>query len=138
LAKAIHGVKRMDDRMNQAVITRARSVTDNLHVNRQEQDMGQEKMSSENLAILGFIGGALVGALVVALTTPKSGPDLRKDLKALGRRAKDKADALGGQAAAVWSKALDRTGKSVDDLKRDVHEIADDLKRGLHEVSLDF
>ena len=31
-----------------------------------------------------------------------------------------------------------RTGQSVDDLKRDVHEVADDLNRGLHEVSLDF
>jgi gas vesicle protein len=100
--------------------------------------MGQEKMSSGNLAILGFIGGALVGALVVAFTMPKSGPDLLKDLKALGRRAKDRADALGGQAEAIWSEALDRTGRNVDDLKRDAHEAANDLKRGLHEVSLDL
>lgn len=47
-----------------------------------------------------FLAGAAVGAIVVALTTPKSGPELRGDLKDLARRAKRKVgdlteDALG-------------------------------------------
>jgi len=37
-----------------------------------------------------FLAGAAVGAAVVALLTPKSGPELRADLKGLGEKVKDK------------------------------------------------
>lgn len=100
--------------------------------------MNQEKMSTTNVALLCFFGGAMLGALVAALTTPKSGPQVREDLSALGRRALGKAEALGDQAEAVWNESMDRTNQSVADLKRGVHEAADDLKRGLHEASEDL
>ena len=35
-----------------------------------------------------FLAGVAVGAVLVALTTPKSGPELRADLKGLGERMK--------------------------------------------------
>jgi gas vesicle protein len=38
-----------------------------------------------------FLMGAAVGAVVVALTTPKNGPDLRADLAELSKRLKQKA-----------------------------------------------
>jgi hypothetical protein len=38
-----------------------------------------------------FLVGAALGAVVVAFTTPKSGPRLRRDLKALARRSRDRA-----------------------------------------------
>ena len=38
--------------------------------------------------LLVFLLGAATGALVVALTTPKSGPDLRADLKDLTNKVK--------------------------------------------------
>jgi len=38
-----------------------------------------------------FLVGAALGAIVVALTTPKSGPRLRKDLKNLARRGRERA-----------------------------------------------
>jgi gas vesicle protein len=41
--------------------------------------------------LLTFLGGAALGAVVVALTTPKTGPRLRKDLKDLVCRARTKA-----------------------------------------------
>ena len=41
--------------------------------------------------ILLFLLGAAAGAVVVALTTPKRGPDLRADLRDLSRRLKDRA-----------------------------------------------
>ena len=44
--------------------------------------------------LLTFLAGAAVGAVVVALTTRKTGPELRGDLKDLARRAKRKAEAL--------------------------------------------
>lgn len=38
--------------------------------------------------LLGFLAGAAAGAVLVALTTPRTGPELRGDLKDLARRAK--------------------------------------------------
>ncbi|MDR3669306.1 MAG: YtxH domain-containing protein [Holophaga sp.] len=100
--------------------------------------MSQEKMSSGNLAVLSFVGGALLGALVVALTTPKAGPEVREELKAFGRRAKGKVGQLGDQAETFLGEAKARADQSVADLRRGVQEAADDFKRGLHEASLDL
>jgi gas vesicle protein len=49
---------------------------------------------STNLLL--FLLGAAAGAVAVALTTPKSGPDLRADIKHLTRRLKGKLKAAGG------------------------------------------
>ena len=88
--------------------------------------------------LLTFLAGAAVGAIVVALTTPKSGPQVREDLMALARRAKSKASELGDQAGEVWTETKDRTDQSMADLKRGAHEAADDFKRGLHEAAEDL
>jgi len=40
--------------------------------------------------LLIFLAGAAVGAAIVALTTPKSGPELRGNLKDLGGKVKDR------------------------------------------------
>ena len=48
---------------------------------------------STNLLL--FLLGAAVGAVAVALTTPKSGPDLRADLKHLTGRLRRKLRAAG-------------------------------------------
>jgi gas vesicle protein len=45
--------------------------------------------------LLLFLLGAAAGAIVVALTTPKRGPELRADLKDLARRLKHKAHEAG-------------------------------------------
>lgn len=45
--------------------------------------------------MLMFLLGAAAGAVVVALVTPKSGPDLRADVKDLAVRLKRKAQAAG-------------------------------------------
>jgi len=61
-------------------------------------------MSDSNEALsnglLFFLLGAAVGAVVVALVTPKSGPDLRADLKDMGNRVKDKARRVGSELRA--------------------------------------
>lgn len=44
--------------------------------------------------LLIFLAGAAVGAAIVALTTPKTGPELRGDLKDLGIRMKDRVSRL--------------------------------------------
>lgn len=45
-------------------------------------------------SLLIFLAGAAVGAAVVALTTPKTGPELRGDLKDMGGRLKDQVTRL--------------------------------------------
>ena len=100
--------------------------------------MNEQKMSSGTIGLLSFLGGAVIGAVAVALTTPRTGPQVREDLKALGRCAKDKVDEMGSQAVEVWKESKYRTGQSVGDLKRGVHEATEDLKRGLHEASEDL
>lgn len=50
-----------------------------------------EERGSLGTNILLFLLGAAAGAVVVALTTPKRGPDLRADLRDLSRRLKDRA-----------------------------------------------
>lgn len=43
---------------------------------------------------LTFLAGAAVGAVVLALTTPKTGKELRSDIKNLGNRLGEKAREL--------------------------------------------
>ena len=45
--------------------------------------MSEPKTSSYGPTLLTFLAGAAVGAVVVALTTPKTGPELRGNLKDL-------------------------------------------------------
>ncbi len=60
--------------------------------------MTQEQVTPTGTAFgtiaLTFLAGAAVGAIVVALTTPKSGPELRGDLKDFGVRMRRKATDL--------------------------------------------
>lgn len=50
--------------------------------------------SSIGTSLLIFLAGAAVGAAVVALTTPKSGPELRNDLGNAGRDLKERLERL--------------------------------------------
>lgn len=58
--------------------------------------MNPETNPSPSLAPLAwtFLAGAAVGATVVALTTPKTGPQLRGDLKDMGTKLRRKASDL--------------------------------------------
>lgn len=50
----------------------------------------REDQASLGTSFLVFLAGAAVGAVVVALTTPKTGPELRGDLKGLGNKIRDR------------------------------------------------
>ncbi len=49
-----------------------------------------DERNSFGTNLLIFLAGAAVGAAVVALTTPKTGPQLRSDLKGAGERLRDR------------------------------------------------
>ncbi len=91
--------------------------------------MNQENTSSSTgPMLLTFLAGATLGALVVALTTPKTGPELRGDLKDLARRAKRKAGDLADEAGLAWDDMKERTALATSDLKRGMTDAANDLR----------
>lgn len=49
-----------------------------------------DERGSLGTSLLLFLAGAAVGAAVVALTTPKTGPELRGDLRDLGGKVRDR------------------------------------------------
>lgn len=89
--------------------------------------MNEPKPSSFGPALLTFLAGAAVGAVVVALTTPKTGPELRGNLKDLTLRAKRRAEELSEDAGDTW-----------DDLKGRATHASADLKRGLDAAAADL
>jgi gas vesicle protein len=90
--------------------------------------MTESKTSSYGPTLLTFLAGAAVGAVVVALTTPKTGSELRGNLKDLAARAKYKAGALADDAGDTWDDLKGRTTLAANDLKRGVTDAAADLR----------
>lgn len=125
--------------------------THNLH-SQSEMTMNQENPSSFNTALLCFLAGAVAGAVVVALTTPKKGADLRGDLSDLGRRAKRRAGDLAQQLKDVRDTAFrgksgpgNRAEDAWEDLKRDAAQLGSDVKQmgsdaqqNMHEVAAEL
>lgn len=101
------------------------------------QEIKPENTSSAGPMLLTFLAGTALGAVVVALTTPKTGPELRGDLKAMAIRSKRKAGALAEEATGVWDEMKERTCLAGGDLKRGVSDAADDLcgKKHEHEMA---
>lgn len=78
--------------------------------------------------LLAFLGGAAVGAAVVALTTRKTGPERLVELKMLADMAQAKATALAQGASDAWDTAKERTALASNDIKRGFSEAATDLR----------
>ena len=91
-------------------------------------------MSQENTRspigpmLLTFLAGAAVGAVLAALITPKSGPELRGDLKDLVRRVKREARSLAENASEAWDRLKESSILAAADLKRGIADSTDDLK----------
>ena len=89
--------------------------------------MQEQTSNSTGTILLAFLAGAVVGGLVVALTTPKSGENLRADLKGLGGRLKEKAEGAYEEASAGFDEARERVGKAAAEVKSGVQEAAQDF-----------
>jgi gas vesicle protein len=78
--------------------------------------MNEETRTSAGSILVPLLLGAVAGAVLVALTTPKSGPELRGDLKGLGRRVKG---GIGSRVKAVqeaWAHVRDGSEFAMADL----------------------
>ena len=67
-----------------------------------------------------FLAGAAIGGLLVALNTPKTGPELCEDLRGLGRRARGKAGELAEDAEGAWTGLKDKARAAGESLKQDL------------------
>lgn len=74
-----------------------------------------------------FLVGAAVGAVVVALTTPKSGPRLRKDLKHLGRCGRERAHLVVNGLRGIGRRSRRTYVWHVPGPENDIHISVDDL-----------
>ena len=90
--------------------------------------MTETKPASYVPTLLAFLAGAAVGAIAVALTTPKTGPELRDNLKDLSRQAKAKAGVLADEAGSAWDDLKDRSSVAAADLQHGMAEAAKDLR----------
>ena len=70
-----------------------------------------------------FIAGAAIGGLLVALNTPKTGPELREELKGLGRKARNKAEDLAEDAEGAWDKLKGKAGETGAAMKQEMEEM---------------
>jgi len=66
-----------------------------------------EDRGSLGTGLLLFLLGAAAGAVAVALTTPKTGRELRADLRHLSRRLKHKAREAGRHFRATYRRVTD-------------------------------
>ena len=77
--------------------------------------------------LLTFLAGAALGAVVLALVTPKSGPDLRGDLKDLADRARRNARDLSGRVLGQGDDLGDRARQASGDFQRGLADAVNDL-----------
>ena len=84
-------------------------------------------MASENDGmakglIVGFIAGSVVGAVVALLYAPKSGRELRKDIK-------EKSTSLVDTAEEYLSRARTKTGETMNEGKRRSESVVTDARK---------
>jgi gas vesicle protein len=94
----------------------------------EENIMQEHSSNTVGNVLLAFLAGAAVGGLVVALTTPKSGDDLRADLKGMGNRMKEKAGEALASAGSSFQEAKQRAGKAATEVEGGVREAAQELR----------
>ncbi|MCF8243385.1 MAG: YtxH domain-containing protein [Melioribacteraceae bacterium] len=70
---------------------------------------------------IGFLAGSAVGAVVALLTTPKSGENLKKELK-------QKSDKYFDEVDKYFSETKHNAGKVIDESRRKLASILHDLK----------
>jgi gas vesicle protein len=85
--------------------------------------MREDNGSSIVEALMLFVAGAAVGGLLVALNTPRTGPELREDLKGMGRRAKGKAEGLTEDAEGAWERLKGKAGEAGEAVKQELTDI---------------
>jgi gas vesicle protein len=70
-----------------------------------------------------FLAGAAIGGLLVALNTPKTGPELREDLRGLGRKARRQAQGLAEDAGEAWDRLQGKAEATAQEAGKDLEQM---------------
>jgi gas vesicle protein len=84
--------------------------------------------SNWSTLLMTFVAGGAVGALVVALTTRKTGAELRGDLKAYGNRLRGKGGKPAVDLEETWDELQIRATRTAEELKTTVLDGAKELR----------
>jgi len=82
--------------------------------------MSESNGGSMGESLMLFLAGAAIGGLLVALNTPKTGPEFREDLQSMGRKARKKAEDLAGDAEGAWDRLKGKAGEAGAAAKEDI------------------
>ena len=100
--------------------------------------MAEEKSGLPRGLLIGFIAGAVAGAITALLYAPKSGKELRSDLK---QKANDLKRDAGEYAKAARAKAIDlinkgksRTDHAMSEFSEQAEHILDDADKVLDDI----
>jgi hypothetical protein len=86
--------------------------------------MSESNGGSMGESLMLFLAGAAIGGLLVALNTPKTGPEFREDLQAMGRKARKKAGDLAGDAEGAWDRLKGKAGEAGAAAKEEVRGLS--------------
>ena len=86
--------------------------------------MREHDGGSIGTSLMLFVAGAAIGGLLVALNTPKTGPELREDIRDLGRKARRKAEGLAENAEGAWDRVRGKAGEAGETIKEEAKELA--------------
>lgn len=90
--------------------------------------------------LLGFLAGGAVGAIVALLTTPKSGKELRGDIKQKSGEYFDEADKYYQQkkikAGKIFNEGKRKYSLMLNDLKSKPEEILKDVERVYNDAKI--
>lgn len=93
-------------------------------------------------ALFAFLAGLATGGIIVALTTPRSGPELRRDMARQGRRLRGRLNEMldrGEDYLDACAEDLgDRAGKAAEDARDAASRVGRDLSRGAERVGQDL
>jgi len=97
--------------------------------------MAEEKNGMAKGLLIGFLAGSLIGAVAALLYAPKSGKELRSDIK---KKASDLAEDAGEYVKAARTKTVDlinqgknRSDQLVSEAKEKAEHILDDAEKVL-------
>ncbi len=90
--------------------------------------MNQPSSSSRTTTLLAFLAGAAIGAVVIALITPKKGSEVRDDLANLGNRMKGKFDDLAQHGSEAWKEVKKGAGRASAELEQGASEAAEEFR----------
>lgn len=90
--------------------------------------------------LIGFLAGGTIGAIIALLTTPKSGKELRGDIKLKSEEYLNEADKYitetKHKAGELYNEGKRKFSTIINDLKSKPHEIQKDAERVFNDVKV--